>query len=342
MDRRSVLAAAVALLAGCGQSPSPDTSTSTTGTGTATQAPSSTVTPTQSPTATATEEPTATATEEPTETTTPTETETETPELSEREERAAQELDRAISDLSQAVAAYTGSASESLVTVSAASRGFSRSAVLTELTDADDNIENARRLVSGRQQPRLAAVESARRFLRLSIDVQPRLIAAFGAAESARDAIAEQQASELETATRELREERGDAEDPLDRIESETDAASVSVVPEISESEYGAKVAQFAAEIDGFGSLADFFDRFLTAVAALNDAERFDRAEREARAREDGQAAADAFDALSSDLQSFADGLSEAGASLDDLANDLARLAAEKGDDAREIVEDNS
>ncbi|AUV81688.1 hypothetical protein C2R22_08500 [Salinigranum rubrum] len=340
MDRRSVLAAAVALFAGCGQSPSPDTSTPTAGTGTATQAPSSTATPTEEPTATATEEPTATATE--TEEPTETPTETETPELSEREERAAQELDRAISDLSQAVAAYTGNASDSLVTVSAASQGFSRAAVLTELTDADDNIENARRLVSGRQQPRLAAVESARRFLRLSIDVQPRLIAAFGATETARDAVVEQQESTLETATQDLREERDDAEEPLDRIESETDASGVSVVPEISESEYGAKVAQFGTEVDGFGSLADFFDRFLTAVADLNDAERFDRAEREPRAREDGQAAADAFDALASDLQAFVDGLSEAGASLEELAADLARIAAEKADDAREIVEDNS
>jgi hypothetical protein len=340
MDRRSVLAATATLLAGCGQLPSTDTSTPTSEPGTATQSPSPTETETPTETTTETETPTETTTE--TETPTETATETETPELSEREERAAQELGRAVTELSQTVATYTGDADDSLVTVSAASRGFSRTAVLAELSDVDDHIEDARGLVSERQRPRLDAVETARRFLGLSTDTQPRLIAAFAAVGRARDAVAEQRESDLETATGDVREEREDAEDPFARIESETDAARVAVVPEIPESEYEAKVAQFGAEVDGFGTLADFLDRFLTAVDDLNDAERFDDGDRERRAREEGQAAADEFDALSAELQTFADGLSEAGASLEGPATDLADLAAEKAADAREIVEDNS
>jgi hypothetical protein len=338
MDRRSVLAATATLLAGCGQLPSTETSTPTSEPGTATQSPSTTETPTE--TATEAETPTETATE--TETPTETATETETPELSEREERAAQELGRAVTELSRTVATYTGDADDSLVTVSAASRGFSRTAVLAELSDVDDHIEDARGLVSERQRSRLDAVETARRFLGLSTDTQPRLIAAFAAVGRARDAVADQRESDLETATRDVREEREDAEGPFARIESETDAERVAVVPEIPESEYEAKVAQFGAEVDGFGTLADFLDRFLTAVDDLNDAERFDDGGRERRAREEGQAAADEFDALSSEVQTFADGLSEAGASLEGPATDLADLAAEKAADAREIVEDNS
>lgn len=337
MDRRSVLAATVAFLAGCGQLPSTDTSTPT---GTATDTPTSTATPSRTPTESETAMPTAT--EEPTPTETETPTATETPELSEREERAAREFDRATSELSQAVSAYAGSAGDSLVDVNAASSGFSRPAVLNELSDADDHIEDARRLASSRQQSRLAAVETARLFLGLCIDVQPRLIAAFGDAQSARDAIDNQRETEIESATNELRAERQDAERTLDRIVSETDASRVAVVPAIPASDYEAKVDQFGAEVEGFASLADFFDRFRPAVVDLNDAERFDRAESERRAREEGQAAADAFEALSTDLQSFADDLSEAGASLDGLATDLADLAATKAEAALEIVEDNS
>ena len=333
MDRRSVLAAAAALLAGCGQQPSTDTSTPT---GTATRTPTATSSP--SPTETPTASPTETA--EPTET--PTATETETPELSEREERAAQALDRAISELSQAVSTYVGNAGDSLVDVSAATENFSRTAVLNDLSDADDDIEDARRLVSSRQEPRLEAVETARRFLRLCLDTQPRLIAAYGEAERARDAVESQRETEVEGATADLRDERQDAEAGFDSIESETDAERVSVVPAIPAGDYEAKVAQFGAEVDGFGSLADFFARFRPAIVDLNDAERFDRAERERRAREDGQAAADAFDALATDLRTFANDLTEAGVALRPLAADLADIAEMKAEDARELVEDNS
>lgn len=338
MDRRSVLAATVTILAGCGQLPSTDTSTPTTET--ATDAPTPTTTSTSSPTESETATPTAT--EEPTPAETETPTATETPELSEREERAARELDRAISELSQAVSTYTGSAGDSLVDVSASSRGFSRPAVLRDLSDADDHIEDARRLASSRQQPRLQAVETARLFLRLCIDTQPSLIAAFGDAQSARDAVEDQREAEIESATRELRDERADAEQTLGRIVSETDASRVSVVPAIPASDYEAKVDQFDAEVGGFASLADFFDRLRPAVVDLNDAERFDRADRERRAREEAQAAADAFEALSTDLQSFADDLPEAGTSLEGLASDLADIATTKAEDARELVEDNS
>jgi hypothetical protein len=342
MDRRSLLATAAALLAGCGQLPSTDTSPSPPGTGTA--SPSGTTTPSPSPTEEPAASPTTTPTDEPpqTESPTATETETETPALSEREERAERALTRAIDDLGRAVEAYVSNEGDSLADVDAATRAFSRPAVLSDLSDADDHITTARRLVSARQRPRLEAVENARRFLGLCIDTQPRLIAAFGLVEAGRENIDGQEEVGLENTTRDLRTERRNAEQSLSRIEAETDAARVAVVPAITESDYDAKVDQFAAEVDGFGGLADFFDRFLPAITALNDAERFDRVDRERRAREEGQAAADAFDTLETDLRAFAGELSDAGASLEAPATALADLAETKAADAREIVEDNS
>lgn len=339
MDRRSLLATAAALLAGCGQLPSTDTSTPSPGTGTATQAPSTT-TPPQSPTDEPVSSPTATATDEPTQTESP--TETETPALSEREQRAERALRRAITELNRAVESYVGNEGDSLVDVDAATQAFSRPVVLSDLSDADDHITTARQLVSARQRPRLEAVENARRFLSLCIDTQPRLIAAFDLVETGREDIDNQREVALENTTRDLRAERRNAEQSLSRIEAETEASRVAVVPAIPEDDYDAKVAQFAAEVDGFGSLADFFDRFLPAVTALNDAERFDRVDRERRAREEGQAAADAFDTLATDLRAFAADLTDAGASLDAPATALADLAETKAADARELVEENS
>ncbi|WP_192918520.1 hypothetical protein [Salinigranum salinum] len=337
MDRRSFIALSAPLLAGCGQLPSTETPTSEP---TATATPTETETPTE--TATATETPTETTTPTETATATETPTETETPELSDREQRAARALDRAISELNQAVATYTGSAEGSLLDVSAATNGFSRVAVIGDISDADDHIEAARRDASNRQQSRLTAVEDAREFLSLAAEAQSRVIAAFAETQRARDAVDTEQEGTIESAVRDLREERRRAERPFTTLREETSADTVSVLPRIDVSEYEDKVAQFDAEIGGLGSLADFLDRLREAVVDLNDAERFDRVENERNAREAARTAAEAFETLTTELREFASGLSENGAALEPVATDLADLAAAKAEKARNIEERNS
>jgi hypothetical protein len=300
-----------------------------------------TPTGTPTPTATETERETETPTETETETETSTETETETPALSEEEEQAAQELRRAVGDLNEAVATYVGSDDGSLTDVTAADTGFSRVAVLGDLTDADDHIQAARSRASQRQQDRLTAVENARLFLGLSNDAQPRLVAAYDEGERARDAVDDQRESEIANATDALRSERSDAEGLLSRIESETSAENVAVVPAVPAEEYEAKVSQFRAEVDGFGSLADFLDRLREAVVDLNDAERFDRVDRERDARENAAEAAEAFETLADELESFAEELPDLATAIESLGTDLADLATTKAEDAREIEERN-
>ena len=321
MDRRSFLAASAVVFAGCGQQPSTETST---------------------PTETATQAPTETATDTPTETATGTPTETETPELNDREQRAARALDRAITELTQAVATYAGASGDSVVDVSAATTSFSRVAVVAAISDADDHIERARTTASGRQQPRLAAVVDAREFLSLSTEVQRRVIAAFEELQRARDAVDDEQEGTIESATRELRSQRDRADDSLTDLVDGTSAETVSVVPAIPSADYEAKVAQFGAEIDGFGSLADFLNRLLAAVVDLNAAERFDRVESERMARERARQAAEAFEALTTELREFVSTLPEGGAALEAPSTDLADIAESKAAKARELEEDNS
>jgi len=334
MDRRSFLTVSAAFLAGCGQLPSSDSTPTATETSTAT--PTATAAPTDTPTET--ESPTATETE----TATDTPTETETPELSAREENAALAFDRAIEELNQAVYTYAGSEDGSLLDVSAAAGSFPRVSIIGDISDADDYIEEARTSASERQQPRLAAVVEARQFLSLSVDTQSRVIAAFDESERARDAVDTEREGEIENAARDLRDERRRAVRPFQTIQDETSAENVSVVPAIPAADYEAKVGQFDAEIGGFESLADFFDRLREAVADLNDAQRFDRVESERNARTRAQDAAEAFETLATELDEFATGLSDGGAAIGDLATDLADIAAAKAEEAREIEADNS
>ena len=335
MDRRSFVAAALLTVAGCGQSPTTETPTAT---GTATE------TPTQTATSTATETPTETATETPTQTATetPTETATETPELSQREERAATALTNATRELTQAIGTYVGEDNDSLVDVSAASESFDRIQVIGDISDADNHLETARDTASSRQQARLAGVEDAREFLRLSVDAQTALIETYGHVERGRDAVSDENADAVESAIRSLRDSRRRAERWFTRITEQTDAEPVSVVPALPVSEYEAKVGQFEAELAGFESLREFLDRLRAAVATLSDAKRFDRVDRERRAREEAQEAATAFESVASELQTFAADLSEAGAALEGISTELADVAAIKAETAREIEEDNS
>lgn len=339
MNRRWFLAVSAAALAGCGQLPSSGTTTPE-ATGTATDTATATASP--DPTGTPTGTPTETETAIPTDTETATPTETETPELSDREERAAASIARAIRELNRAVATYAGNEGESLLDVSAATERFSRLAVIGDLTDADDDLEAAEDLASRRQQPRLAAVREARRFLGFAVETQSRTIAAFGAVERGRGAVADEQETTVDSAAADVEDERGAAERTLGRIESETSAANVSVVPAIPAADYDAKVAQFAAEIDGFASLADFLRRLRQAVGDLNDAERFDRGESERRARERARAAAEAFETLAGELRTFATDLPESGAALVGVSNGLADVADRKAEKAREIESENS
>jgi uncharacterized phage infection (PIP) family protein YhgE len=331
MDRRSFVVAAVLALAGCGQSPATETSTET---GTAT------ATPTAAPTSTPTETPTDTPTETPTET--PTDTPTETPELSQREQRAATALTNATRDLTQAIDAYVGEDGDSLADVSAASESFDRIRVISAISDADDHLETARDTASSRQQARLAGVEDAREFLRLSVDAQTALVEAYGEVERGRDGVDDEDADTVESAVRGLRDSRRSAETWITRITEQTDAEPVSAVPALPVSEYEAKVGQFEAELAGFESLGGFLDRLREAVATLNDAERFDRVEQERRARENAQEAATAFDSVASELRTFAADLSEGGAALEGISTELADIAEAKAETAREIEEDNS
>ena len=334
MDRRSFLTVSAAFLAGCGQLPSSDSTPTATETPTAT--PTATATPTDTPTET--ESPTATETE----TATDTPTETETPELSAREENAALAFDRAIEELNQAVYTYAGSEGGSLLDVSAAAGSFPRVPVIGDISDADDYIEDARASASERQQPRLAAIVEARRFLSLGVDTQSRVIAAFDEAERARDALDDEREGDIESAARDLRDERRRAVRSFQTIQEETSAENVSVIPAIPATDYEAKVGQFDAEIGGLESLADFFDRLREAVADLNDAQRFDRVESERNARTRAQEAAEAFETLATELDEFATELPDGGAAIGDLATDLADIAAAKAEEAREIEADNS
>jgi DNA repair exonuclease SbcCD ATPase subunit len=334
MDRRSFLVAALLSVAGCGQTPSDGTPTTAPSTETETPTATRTATPTETPTATETETPTATETETP--------TATETPELSPQEERAAQELNAAIRELTQAVNTYAGSEGGSLTDVSAATRSFPRVPVLGDLSDVDDHIEAARSRVSARQQARFAAVVDARQFLGLCVPTQEELIAAFGEVQRGREAVDAENSDTVDSAARELRDRRRRANRQFTRITEETAAEQVSVVSALPVSEYEAKVGQFEAEIAGFGSLADFLDRFTVAIVNLNDAERFDRVEQERRARENAQAAATAFESLAADLRTFASELSEGGAALESISTALADLAEAKGENAREIESENS
>jgi hypothetical protein len=325
MNRRSLLALSAIFLAGCGQSPSTGTST-TTGT--------------ESPTETATGTDTSTKTNTPTETDTP--TETATPELSDREQAAAEALDRAVRELNQAVADYTGSNGESLLDVSAGSNPVPRVSVLGELRDAREDIQEARENASGRQQPRIEAIEEARQFISLCLDTQTRLIAAYEELVRAREAVDNEAAGTIGAAVTEIRDERGRAERTFTTIQEETSADTVSVVPAIPTDDYEGKVAQFTAELDGFASLIDFLDRLREATVDLNDAERFDRVENENRARDRAGEAAEAFEALTTELREFASNLPEAGSSLVSVSNDLADIAETKAEKAREIQEENS
>lgn len=341
MQRRSFLIASSVILAGCNRLPSTTPSPSD-GTGTATTQPGETATssPTETGTATDTETESPTDTETPTETAT--DTETQTPELSDREQRAREELQRGLRELNTAVYTYAKRENGSLLDVSAATTGFPRIQVIGDIADADDSIDKARSLASQRQQPRVAAAEEARRFLTLAVDVQTRLIAAYGQASRARDAVVDEADGTIEKATRELRDKRRQANTPFESIQAETDATDVSIVPAIPTSDYEGKVAQFETEIDGFASLANFFDRLREAVVALNDAERFDRVESERQARESAREAATAFESLASDLEEFANDLSARGEAIEGLANDLADIAAGKAQKARKIEEENS
>ena len=340
MNRRSLLALSAALFAGCGQTPIGDTPT----------AQPTTSTPTDRPTATATGTRTASPTPSPTETTTETETETETgtptetatPELSEREQRAARALDRAIQELNQAVDTYTGSAGDSLLDVSASTDGFSRVAVIADISDADDPLEEARTSASRRQQSRLAAVEEARRFLSLAVGVQTRVIAAFDETVRGRDAVDDERERSIESAVQDLRQERNRAERTFTDLREETTVENVSVVPTIPTAEYEEKVAQFEAEIGGFGSLAEFLDRLLPAVETLQDAREYDDSGSEGRARDRAQEAAEAFETVATELREFASDLTDAGAALEGLATGLADVAATKAQRARRIEEANS
>jgi hypothetical protein len=328
------LAASVFALAGCNQSPSTETATAT-DTDTATETAS-----TATPTATVEPTPSPTDTDTPTETAEP--TETETPELSPREEQAAEAMDRAIRELTRAVNSYADQANGSLLDVSAASRSFTRITVLGDISDADDHISDARPRASERQRARLAGIEDARQFLRISVDVQTAVIEAYGDAQQGREALDEEQDGGIDTASGSLRDNQRRANQRLTTLTEETAAEPVSVVPALPTSEYEAKVSQFTAEVDGFASLADFFDRLEVAVVDLNDAERFDRVENESRARENAREAAEAFETLETELRTFVSNLSESGASLEGLSTDLADLAAAKAEKAREIEADNA
>lgn len=337
MNRRAFLVSSLLLGAGCNQVPSIDTSTPP-GTGTATVAPEET--PTQTPSPTAADTPTETPTE--TETESPTPTETETPAYNDLEQRAALELDRALGDLRDAVAAYAGSQGDSILDVSAATRSFSRVSVISDLAEADDHLEVARTRASRRQQARLAAVEDARQFIRLCVDAQSAVIAAFGEVQRGQEGVEQEREDTIESARRALVEDRRTAETRLTRVLDETDPEPVSVLGAIPAEEYESKMDQFAAEISGFSSLETFFERFYDAVVELNAAQRYDNVDNEALARRSAQRAVEAFESLATDLDSFVSDLPEGGASLTDVSSALADIAREKAERAREIQSRNT
>ncbi|AUV84154.1 hypothetical protein C2R22_21485 (plasmid) [Salinigranum rubrum] len=78
------------------------------------------------------------------------------------------------------------------------------------------------------------------------------------------------------------------------------------------------------------------------AIGELNDAQRFDRVDRERSARESAQRAVEDFERLSREIQTFLDNLSESGASLRELTNSLIEISENKRELASEILEQNS
>ncbi|WP_162562606.1 hypothetical protein [Salinigranum rubrum] len=237
---------------------------------------------------------------------------------------------------------YAKTEGGSLLDISASTDTFPRVSVVQEISDAQGEISDAKPLVSDRQRPTFDQVITARKFLSYCTQIQTYIIEAYSQVVNGRDGVENEREGAIESAVVALEDNTEDATRFLTRIRSETTAEEVSIVPAIPAEDYTAKVAQFDAEISGFEALSGFLESMREAIGELNDAQRFDRVDRERSARESAQRAVEDFERLSREIQTFLDNLSESGASLRELTNSLIEISENKRELASEILEQNS
>ncbi|WP_162562310.1 coiled-coil domain-containing protein [Salinigranum rubrum] len=323
MQRRQVLALltapATGLVAGCSSGDGSETPTAT-----------------ATSTATGTETPTATETSTPTETETPTATETATPGGPEREGNAA--IAEVEKTLNAVVATYGGADSDSLLGADASSTDFPSRRIDDALDEAEGELEVAReRAVTREQERTVERLAVTIRFLDLATRIQIALNNAYFALDRARAELSREDGSAARDNLQRMANERAVAVPILERLRTETDAASVSVIDRIDTATYEAKVAQFAAEIAVMGRIRSRAETLSRAVDRLQTA-RQQEANNSDSAAETASDAADELESVETALRSLLDEFGDDAASLRPLTTQLAEMAATKARDAQEIA----
>lgn len=322
MHRRTVLALLATTTAGCNAlNNTPETET-----------PTPTETETETPTATETD----TATPTDTETETPTATETSTPGRPEREgNEAIAEVEKTLNSV---VATYGGSESDNIVDTDASSNDFRSRLVENALAEAEDELEVARERAVTREQNRtVQRLAVAIRFLTLATQIQIALINSYFQLDRVRQMLERHEASEARDSLDRMETERTFAVSPFENLQSETDAAAVSVLASIDTGDYDAKVAQFDAEITELRRIRSPVERLRQAINRLNAARAMDRNNSDSADETAAEAAAELEAAISA-LESFREDLPDAGDSLSGVTQQFIDLAEADLAEAREIA----
>ena len=283
---------------------------------------------------TATDTPTATATETATPTDTP--TATATPGGPEREGNEA--IAEVLRTLNNTVGLYGVGDSVSILGTDASSTTFPNDRVQRLLVSAEEELETAReRAVTRDQQRTVDRLSVAIRFLTLATRVQIALGNTYFALSRARTALDQEDGQRARDRLGQMQTERSFVATPLERIRTETDAASVSVVDRIPASDYEAKVAQFEAESGALGRIRPPAERLSRGVGTLRSA-RARQANNPEGATETARQALQTIEEAEAGLQTVLDGLSEPADSLVGITQELVDIAAAKAAAAREIA----
>lgn len=328
MQRRRLLVMLSALFAGCSSSsPSATDTTTPTATMTATATPTTTATVTATATATATDTPTETETPEPT------------------ESAAEREGDEAVANAEDALDAvvdeFVGDEGTDLTDVTAATdlNDFYPRGVQGQLAEAQNVLNTAAdAAVTDSQKDAVERMRETWQFLRLARDAQRATIEAYEHLEEIRTTAEDERPGDMREAINQLEAGWRRAQGFVLDIEDEIDTSLLTEISGAEEDDANAKLNQWNAEIDLMRDLNDPLEVFQEGIDLLERARDQANTNRTEEANDTADDAADELEEATDDFDDLIDDLNEDNESMESILERLSNLAAEKEDEARDLV----
>lgn len=330
MERRTFIAALVALFGGCSErlpidteetvrpSPTPtDPSLRTPqSTATPTSVPSPTVPPTELPTPTATEtpSPTPSPTASPTPTASPSPTPPPTPTpLSPLEQVSARHIRDGRAALNETLDIYIGFAPDdienpTLLDVTANTPKFQFRDLNGPIGDASSSLLNAQDHANGEQRSIIKRLLNVVQFVRSSGQTQTRVIATYRNFVDARKALADERVDTAQSRATTMDREHNQGRIRLEELRNQTNPESTDEFERISRELYRAKISQFDLELTTAKRLLAPIDTFITGIELLKDARRLRGVDNHQQATKKANEAEDTFETVVSDLDAILDG----------------------------------